>query len=518
MATAARAWRTRDTLSSSHVLLLLAVASKFGFSSAAKYLLLDDRNVIETTATLKLGSVVKSQLNPMVVEERDYEMRIDNGQPTVWFDSELGKWRLWYSAFTSCMGPKATNPCCQNASQTCGSTSATTCAKRGSALLYAESTDGLHWEKPNLGVVKWPWPNGSTDNNMIMMDPHGNWPSHGGQTTGVYLDESATSKDERYKIVTGSNIRGTLAVSSDGLRWNRTKDLFDTYGRWDTPKNVVWDSVRSQWILYDRSSPTVSEAESGTLRVQSFTYSLTSDFMGEWAPTMPTGLNSSVDFQPDGLLVWPYEGIFLGLGNVFNPTQEAGRVPIGQVNTVLAWSADGRRWKWVSPNDSLIPLGKADEFDACGVFGAKQEPLRTASLMGDGDDLRLYYVGCNGPFFGSRGCGIGMATIMRDGFAGYTGGSVTTAPTLVGVNGTLRLTLDGGTTRTRGVRVGVVGSKELSLDRCEPIRGANVDVVVSWRGNGTAVAASGALGAFVHGAVQLEFDIPADARVFAYSM
>jgi hypothetical protein len=53
---------------------------------------------------------------------------------------------------------------------------------------------------------------------------------------------------------------------------------------------------------------------------------------------------------------------------------------------VLGWSADGRRWKWLKPNDSIIPLGKEGAFDTCGVFGAKQDPLRTTV----NDTLRLY--------------------------------------------------------------------------------------------------------------------------------
>lgn len=44
---------------------------------------------------------------------------------------------------------------------------------------------------------------------------------------------------------------------------------------------------------------------------------------------------------------------------------------------------------------------------------------------------RRYYAGCNGPFFGSRGCGLGLATLPRDHWAGYQGGMVTTAPVRV---------------------------------------------------------------------------------------
>jgi hypothetical protein len=45
--------------------------------------------------------------------------------------------------------------------------------------------------------------------------------------------------------------------------------------------------------------------------------------MGDWSTTMPTGLNSSAQYQPDGLLVFPYEGIYIGIGNVFNRAHSA---------------------------------------------------------------------------------------------------------------------------------------------------------------------------------------------------
>ena len=113
------------------------------------------------------------------------------------------------------------------------STPSSSKAARGTALLYAESHDGVGWSKPNLGLVEW---KGSKDNNLLMLDNEGS--ANGGMTTGVYLDEEARA-DARYKIVTGSNRRGLVAQSADGLRWNETKDLqAQTHARWDTPKNI----------------------------------------------------------------------------------------------------------------------------------------------------------------------------------------------------------------------------------------------------------------------------------------
>eukprot|EP01045_Picozoa_sp_COSAG04_P015818 COSAG04_NODE_1278_length_7428_cov_25.792332_8_plen_142_part_00 len=83
--------------------------------------------------------------------------------------------------------------------------------------------------------------------------------------------------------------------------------------------------------MYLRAQPT-----EGGLRIQSYSHSLTTEFMGDWSPATPTGLNTSHDYQPDGLVVWPYEGIYIGIGNVFNTadTVAASGAVIGQVNMV----------------------------------------------------------------------------------------------------------------------------------------------------------------------------------------
>jgi len=463
-----------------------------------KYMLLDDRNVVDsTTAKLVHGKMTKHPNGALIKEERDYEMRFDNMQPNVWYDPHMKKWRAWYSAFTSCAKPKTEVPFCNNASQQCGSVndlSKNDGIDRGSGFLYAESDDGITWTKPNLNLTEW---KGNKQNNLIELD---------GMTTGIYLDEMTTNSSERYKISTGSNGAGSIAVSSDGLTWSPPINLEkQTHARWDTPKNLVWDPVRKQWIIYVRSAPTVDEPEGGNLRVQSYTHSLTDDFLGDWAPATPTGLNSSVQYQPDGLVVWPYEGIYLGIGNIFNPSQEAGsQAVIGQVNGVLGWSTDGRRWKWLIPNKSLIPLGNAGDFDACGIFGAKQDPLRTTA----NGTMRLYYTGCNGPFFGSRGCALGMATLQRDGFAGYQGGLVYTAAVRVS-GSTLKVSVDGGS--TQGIQVGIVDSAKFTLNSSDPILGQQTDAVVSWNGKSD-------LSKFLNGAVLLVFKIPADATAFAFSI
>ena len=120
--------------------------------------------------------------------------------------------------------------------------------------------------------------------------------------------------------------------------------------------------------MYLRAQPT-----EGGLRIQSYSHSLTTEFMGDWSPATPTGLNTSHDYQPDGLVVWPYEGIYIGIGNVFNTvdTVAASGAVIGQVNMVLGWSAGQSSpllvplpavsWPWVPAWGSLEPSRRAGE-------------------------------------------------------------------------------------------------------------------------------------------------------------
>jgi hypothetical protein len=125
------------------------------------------------------------------------------------------------------------------------------------------------------------------------------------------------------------------------------------------------------------------------------------------------------------------------------------------------------------------------------------------------DTMRLYYAGCNGPFFGSRGCGLGYATLQRDHWAGYQGGTVITAPVRTSGN-MLKVSVDGGAT---GVTVGIMYAQDgmFSVEDCDPIRGVVSDHIVSWKGDSD-------LSKLAWGAVSLVFRIPNDATAFAFSI
>jgi hypothetical protein len=114
-----------------------------------------------------------------------------------------------------------------------------------SMLCYAESTDGMSWKKPNLGLVRY---NHHSNNNILMMGDNMNG-LHG---VCIFMDPLA-AEGEKYKMVytTPHNLdHGWLygAVSKNGIYWNHIgclqkfpadsqpvcfydKDYYKIYGR-----------------------------------------------------------------------------------------------------------------------------------------------------------------------------------------------------------------------------------------------------------------------------------------------
>ena len=124
---------------------------------------------------------------------------------------------------------------------------------------YAESLDGIHWVKPDLGLIEH---EGSKHNNLI-------WPVPGGigRSISVIKDGNPQADPrERYKAITnqgrplpsGKNIQLLWGlVSPDGLRWRMVqKDpivvppLGDA--AFDSHNIILWDEARGYYAIYAR--------------------------------------------------------------------------------------------------------------------------------------------------------------------------------------------------------------------------------------------------------------------------
>jgi hypothetical protein len=122
-------------------------------------------------------------------------------------------------------------------------------------VAYAESTDGIHFQKPILGLVDFA---GSKQNNLVMpTEPH--LYSMGGGS--VWLDENpACPPSERYKTwqktygKKGSGVKGPhrILVSPDGIHWTLSPKLMTGLRAADTQSSWFWDPRLSRYLGFTR--------------------------------------------------------------------------------------------------------------------------------------------------------------------------------------------------------------------------------------------------------------------------
>lgn len=110
-------------------------------------------------------------------------------------------------------------------------------------ICYAESTDGIHWEKPDLGLFEF---QGSKHNNICVNGVADNF-------TPFIDTKPGGPPDARYKAV-GSGTGGLVAWQSpDGIRWQRIGDQpIITKGAFDSQNVAFWDPEIKKYRAYIR--------------------------------------------------------------------------------------------------------------------------------------------------------------------------------------------------------------------------------------------------------------------------
>ncbi|MCU0916253.1 MAG: hypothetical protein MUC88_17085 [Planctomycetes bacterium] len=115
-------------------------------------------------------------------------------------------------------------------------------------VCYAESRDGIHWERPMLDLVEF---QGSKQNNIIWSGP---------ETHNFVPFKDANPQcppESRYKAVARGEdeySKALLALQSpDGLHWQRLTDRpILTQGAFDSQNLAFWDTVRQEYRCYFR--------------------------------------------------------------------------------------------------------------------------------------------------------------------------------------------------------------------------------------------------------------------------
>ena len=457
--------------------------------------------------TRTMHRVTKYPDNPLLKPERSWEGESIYISNSTIYDSQERLFKMWYQA--------------------------------GEYTCYATSQDGIHWHRPNLGLVEF---DDSTDNNIVE-----------GQAMQLVYEPLAPSK-QRYKTLSWNHERGYHALfSEDGLVWTFQQD---------TPLTGVGDvfvAVRSGNALTSLASlnghintnGTNSENSSNeggfppkyigcvrlccpvgkfdgssdicpTRRVLALT---TSENWTDWTEPArvlnPDSLDDEMSHTrieaalADGTLIHdhledrrcefytmyiiPYEGLFLGMMFVFDPSYEFHRIgknnQAGPREVQLVVSRDLKNWQRLGDRQPFIPRGRTAEFD-CAEIGYICLPIVV------GDELWFYYSGQTITHAGSRDekymtdlrdriksgewapmSSIGLAKLRRDGFVSLDAddqeGSVLTKP-FVMPEGELHVNVDASDGE---VWVEVTDEKPQSLEgfkRSNFIEGDHTDVMVSF--------------------------------------
>lgn len=117
-------------------------------------------------------------------------------------------------------------------------------AAHPSVVCYAESKDGIHWTKPELGLFEFL---GSKKNNIVRLEPTP-------EGFAVFKDANpACAKEQRYKALTA--VKGGLVAlaSPDGLRWSKLDEKpVITKGAFDSMNLAFWDSTRQRYVEFHR--------------------------------------------------------------------------------------------------------------------------------------------------------------------------------------------------------------------------------------------------------------------------
>lgn len=347
---------------------------------------------------------------------------------------------------------------------------------------YAESHDGVVWEKPNLGLQEW---NGSTANNLINIATHGH---------GIFIDPAAV-ESERYKMVscywTETERKVLGAVSPDGLYWTPLPNPLMEHQHADTQNIGLYDAERSKYILYTRQSDGNSQRR-GVNRTES-------DNFRHFPDSEPVLENNPLD-APDldiycnGYSPWPgATDAHLMRLSMYERTPDTMNVHLATSRDCVAWHRPLGQDAWIE----TVPSAQ----------GAFNTVYACAGVVPTGDGEWSTYVGVNRKLHNEpvekkkKGAGsesgLVRAAVREDGFVSLSSrgrGGFWTVPFVlnsdsIGINartlysGSLRCQILSSSPGDVGSATRFISPVEgYTFDDCQPIVGDHINTPLTWKG------------------------------------
>lgn len=391
-------------------------------------------------------------------------------------------------------------------------------------VCYAESTDGINWKKPSLGLVEF---NGSADNNII-------WNGPGDHNFSPFKDANPDCpSDQLYKALGGEKSGLTAFTSPDGINWSIASDEpIITDGYFDSQNLAFWDTMIGAYREYHRDFVTGTDSR-GNWNGRDIKTATSTDFY-EWPE--PKWLN----YSPGRIgelytnQVIPYyraPHVYLGFPTRYTdrgwsvstkalPQLEYRRIRASKseregtavTDGMLMSSRDGVNFD-IWPEAFLRPGLKTtgnwfygDNYQNHGLIQTK------SSVEGSPDEISIFASeSSHQSDYTSR---LRRYTVRIDGFvsvqSNLAGGEFITRP-LIFEGDDLAINFSGSAGSTVRVEIqDMLGYAipEFSMDKCEEIFGDDLERVVSWQSDY-------ALGNLAGTPVRLRFQLK-DADLYSF--
>ena len=439
-----------------------------GLYDPGLHLFVDDAEVQDHPGFLrKVQRPARIQMEPVLKPERPWEGRTVQIKGGLHYDEEEDLFKMWYWTWG-----------CSIDEMNAGAPT---------FLCYATSRDGIHWERPELGLYEF---RGSRANNIVLATNGDPW--------GVVLDTLEKDPGRRYKLgmyhqPSGSpgpaepqarggfmksvaDRHGMFAChSADGIHWNFEDRLL--VARAGDAGVLACDPIQRRYIAASRRYNSLMDhfvLEWKNYR-RVIALSTSADFV-HWSPLK--SVLKPDDLDPPGIQLYQmvpfvYGNQYLGILWVWHPT-ELSAMELATAREIDHWDRVGRR-------EEFFSVGSPGSWDggwaACG--------LSPPALKGD--TLYIAYSGkpqghgTEGNFHSS----IGMLTLRRDAFAalrcGVGGAELMTEPILVrGPRLALNALVLFGRLRLRIID-GLEVPRGYSLEECNGmVRDDSTDFEVTW--------------------------------------
>jgi hypothetical protein len=328
---------------------------------------------------------------------------------------------------------------------------------------YAESRDGIHWKKPNLGLIEF---NGSKANNIV-------WDGIGTHNFTVFKDKTPNADPAaKYKaIARGRSLRkgdkkyshGLYVYrSADGLRWEMIKDHpVITTGAFDSQNLAFFDPQRDLYVGYHRFF---------TNGVRAIMTCTSKDYIN-WTEPVPIQLTEKDREHLYTNAIQPYDRaphIYVGFPTRYLPKQ-------GQrVEPVFMTSRDRLNFnRW---SDPVIPesapkdrAGNRSNYMAWGVL----------ALPGDKSELSVY---ASEAYYEGPDSRLRRFTYRVDGFvslrAGARGGIMLSKPLVFSGN---RLVLNHAVAKNGALSIDIVNQAGEVVAVSRQILGDKISGEVEWK-------------------------------------